>query len=284
MEQIRRGVTLPARTHTSYLHDARERPASFSSDRGRSPGPSPTNDGNTPRKDAGGRLKIASKLAKWSEKLGTAERGLFDDSDFREGQATKWPSVPGEEFRNPVLQKTEVLYKQTLEETERRSRSRAPSFVGSVASGIDNDGDMRIRSVSPGPGHSASRPRRSQTMGYSPTSPIRSSTSPTSASSPGIPERRQTLEVPGGRVPIYHSARHDSFPTPGTLFIAVPEVEPQSPISPISPISPPAILVSEEPDSISNPDVPSGSLSAPRADISPPKESQPELKIAHPHA
>ncbi|KAM7214536.1 hypothetical protein V8F06_010097 [Rhypophila decipiens] len=248
MEEVRKRATLPPSTYSPQAHGTRDRATSFSSERGRSPVPSPTNNDASEREDAGGRLKIASKLARLSEKLGTAEKGLFDDSDFREGEASFYPTVPGEEWRNAALQSTEERYQATrdLEQTERRSRSRAPSFAGSVASGIDDDGTSMSRAVSPSP--SVSRPRRSSTLGYQSSAPRRSVTSP---GSPPIPERSSTLTVPG-QIHHHGSTRQRSSPGSGALFISVPEADfaEQSPISPETP----AIIVSADPETITSTD------------------------------
>lgn len=263
MEQVRKRSTLPPSTYSSHVHNGKERAATSSSERGRSPVRSMSLGGepSSPREDAGGRRRFQSRLVKVGEFLGTAEKGLFDDSGFREGPAgTYYPTVPGEQFKNPTLRETEEKYQHTLEENERRARSRAPSFVGSV----EEDG----RAVSPSP--SVGRPRRSSTMGYQSRS-----TSPTSPTSPphtrGIPGRSASLTVPG---PAYlrPSTRQPSSPTTGALFVTVPEGEP----SEQSPISPPAIVVSADPETMSvidepveSPDTPSPSPTRPPLGDSP---------------
>ncbi|KAM7198719.1 hypothetical protein V8F20_006034 [Naviculisporaceae sp. PSN 640] len=245
MEEIRKRSTLPPSIYSARAHDINERATSFSSERGRSRGPSPTSNEKPQQQNTGGRLKIAGGLEWLSEKFGTAEKGLFDDSDFRTGEASYYPSVPGEQFRNPDLHETEERYQATrdLEETERRSRSRAPSFVGSVASGIDDDGASRSRAVSPSP--SVSRPRRSSTINYHSSGARASMGSPTSPRT--LPERSSTLTVPG-QMPHHGSTRQRSSPSSGALFITVPEADiaEQSPISPVTP----AIVVSEDPETI----------------------------------
>lgn len=243
MEEIRKRSTLPPSTYSTHAHGTKERATSFSSERGRSPPRSPTGDEKPQKQNTGGRLKIAGGLEWLSEKFGTAEKGLFDDSDFRSGKASYYPSVPGEQFRNPDLHETEERYQTTrdLEETERRSRSRAPS----IASGIDDDGTSRSRAVSPSP--SVSRPRRSSTLNYHSSGQRGSTGSPTF---PRVPERSSTLTVPGQMPHCGHTRQRSSLGS-GALFITVPEADitDQSPINPISPVTP-AIVVSADPETI----------------------------------
>lgn len=58
----------------------------------------------------GNRRKVAGAFEWLGEKLGTPAPDAFDDSDFRNGPAANYPTVPAEEQRNRELPATLVLY------------------------------------------------------------------------------------------------------------------------------------------------------------------------------
>lgn len=57
---------------------------------------------------------IARSFMKLGQGFETIARKIFDDSEFRRGQATGYPEVPGEEHRNPGLSDTRSIYSPSL--------------------------------------------------------------------------------------------------------------------------------------------------------------------------
>jgi hypothetical protein len=58
--------------------------------------------------------KSARSAMRVSEWFGSLARKVFDDSDFRKGQATTYPEVPGERQRNPGLGDTISIYSPSV--------------------------------------------------------------------------------------------------------------------------------------------------------------------------
>lgn len=174
--------------------------------------------------DAGNRRKVARALEKIGQKLGTPAPGTFDDSAFKMGDAADFPTVPGEEVRNPELEKIKATYNPPRDSDGnatplRRQRSRAGSFAGSVVSGLgiedwsEADDMHRIASASAAAGARPGKQSLDRPRG-----------------------RRATLEVPKQ---VYHSpvqrknSSFDSSPSPDVL-----ENEETNPISPTIKVSP----------------------------------------------
>lgn len=57
---------------------------------------------------------IARSFMKFGDGFGNIARKIFDDSEFRRGQAIGYPVVPGEEHRNPGLSDTRSIYSPSL--------------------------------------------------------------------------------------------------------------------------------------------------------------------------
>lgn len=91
--------------------------------------------------NSGGRALVANAFVWFGDKIGTPAPGAYDDTGFLRGPAADFPTVPGEEERNPQLSKIKRSYDppRDLEGNAtplHRQRSRAASFNGSVASGL----------------------------------------------------------------------------------------------------------------------------------------------------
>lgn len=97
--------------------------------------------------DIGSRRKVAKTLVKIGNYLGTAAHDQFDNSEFTHGKAQDFPEIPGEEHRNPELSQIRQQYNQTRN-VEIERPSRAPSFVGSMTSGVEGN-STTPRGVSP---------------------------------------------------------------------------------------------------------------------------------------
>jgi hypothetical protein len=143
--------------------------------------------------DLGGRRRIARTLLRLSDSLGSATPNQFDDSSFKRGPALDYPTLPGEEQRNDKLPDIMNRYNPGRDAdgnaTPRmRSRSRAPSFSGSMNSGLGINLDE-----SPSPQtHSPRRP----TFPTERTSGENVLSRTTSGPNGDRPQRRATLEVP----------------------------------------------------------------------------------------
>jgi len=139
--------------------------------------------------DLGGRRRIARTLLRLSDSLGSATPKYLDDS--LRGPALDYPTLPGEEQRNDKLLGIMNRFNPGRDgnATPRmRSHSRAPSFSGSMNSGLGINLDE-----SPSPRtHSPRRPTfpTERTSGENVLS--------RTASGPNgdRPQRRATLEVP----------------------------------------------------------------------------------------
>lgn len=164
--------------------------------------------------DAGSRRKVAGAFEWIGHKLGTPAPDAFDDSAFLTGPAADFPTVPGEEERNPELHKIRASYNPRRDSEGnasplRRQRSRTGSFTGSVMSGLGIAGP------------SDAELHRTDTVATNPpVEPL--------ANRPKI--RRDTLEVPK---PAYHSPgpRKDlsSVSTPDSLVVDGTAHYPSSP-------------------------------------------------------
>lgn len=162
--------------------------------------------------DAGSRRKVAGALEWIGHKLGTPAPDAFDDSAFLTGPAADFPTVPGEEERNPELHKIRASYNPRRDSEGnatplRRQRSRTGSFSGSVVSALGitalSEAELPNTDTAAGPVESlADRPRM----------------------------RRHTLEVPK---PAYHSPvprrALSSASTPDSLAVDETTQHPSSP-------------------------------------------------------
>jgi hypothetical protein len=142
--------------------------------------------------DLGGRRRIARTLLRLSDSLGSATPNQFDDSSFKRGPALDYPTLPGEEQRNDKLPGIMNRYNPGRDAdgnaTPRtRSHSRAPSFSGSMNSGlgINLDGSPSPRTHSP----------RRPTFPTERTSGENVLSRTTSGPNRDRPRRRATLEV-----------------------------------------------------------------------------------------
>ncbi|KAK0671892.1 hypothetical protein QBC41DRAFT_353816 [Cercophora samala] len=106
-----------------------------------------------PHRPDAGRSKIAKGLSAISRILGTADLKSYDDSEFQDFAASKYPTTPGEEFRHPNLRQLEDRYNLTRPEDEERGRrrSRANSFTGSVTGFARPSPPSSARALSPNP-------------------------------------------------------------------------------------------------------------------------------------
>lgn len=136
-----------------------------------------------------GRRNVAKAFNAIGRKLGTAPPNLFDDSEFKSGNAGDFPEIPGELNRNPTLPQIREQYNLPRDSDGHvtpalRGRSRSRSFNGSVASDIGMErSPSGCRVPSPQPNIRASLDIQNQ---------------PSSPGSPGsrLAVRRDTLEVP----------------------------------------------------------------------------------------
>jgi hypothetical protein len=149
--------------------------------------------------DVGGRRKVAKTLSTVGNALlGTAPHDWYDDSEFKQGTASNFPEIPGEEHRNPTLNQIREQYNPRRDidghVTPAPSHSRAPSFNGSVVSGLGIEARGSFDLPSPEVGTSnAQRSLRRDTLERV--------------------QRRDTLEVPGQQ---HHSPTQSSSAPFGT--------------------------------------------------------------------
>lgn len=139
------------------------------------------NNENNGRRHGGSRRRVARAFIAVGNSLGTKVDGSFDVSKFRDGPALDFPEIPGEAVRNRDLAQIRKVYSLRQEANGTpalRSRSRASSFIGSVASGQGIEGLGISRQASPRPDLRISR-----------------SPSPLPPSSPGFRQRASTLPV-----------------------------------------------------------------------------------------
>lgn len=105
---------------------------------------------------AGKRPEVERILSNIAHKFGTAAPDRHDDNGFKHGEATGFPEIPGEEYRNHHLIRIKKQWGQSGPEddeslTPRGRRSRANSFVGSVsgAAGVSRPASLASRAQSP---------------------------------------------------------------------------------------------------------------------------------------
>jgi hypothetical protein len=112
-----------------------------------------------------GRLRVRKWFTKAGNKLGNAAHQKLDVSDYNDQKAHRFPAVPGENLRNPALERVSMQYTELRRQNSRAGSNYAPSIVST--SGIE--------AASPPPAHEPPFPE----------------------SSPALrPARRDTLEVP----------------------------------------------------------------------------------------
>ena len=187
--------------------------------------------------DVGGRHRVAKALFAVGDYFSTAAPDRFDDSDFKHGKAVDFPEIPGEEQRNRSLRQIREQYNHgrdsdtNMTPVLNRSRSRATSFNGSVASGLGIEGAWAISSTtSPEFSTSAQPPADDRNSAEPQNPPPQPSTG-----SIGLIQRRDTLEVP---LPIHSSpTRNNSHSISIPTFVNMPASE-----------SSPAIVVSSDID------------------------------------
>ncbi|OBT87932.1 hypothetical protein VE02_04564 [Pseudogymnoascus sp. 03VT05] len=135
--------------------------------------------------DVGNRRNVAKILEKFSDITHpSAERFNYDE--FKHGKAAGWPTLPGEEERNPKLNQTRRQFNESRDvdgSVAPMRPSRAASFTGSATS---------IRHPSPSPSHS---PRDASFQFERTSSELHSISTPPGALMRGR-QRRDTLEVP----------------------------------------------------------------------------------------
>lgn len=135
--------------------------------------------------DVGNRRSVAKILERFSDITHpSAERFNYDA--FKHGIAAGWPTLPGEEERNPKLNQTRKQFNESRDvdgSVAPMRPSRAASFTGSANS---------IRHPSPSPSHS---PRDASFTFERTSSELHSISTPPGAFTRGRP-RRDTLEVP----------------------------------------------------------------------------------------
>lgn len=158
--------------------------------------------------DSGSRRKVAKMFIAVGNSLGAAAHDWFDDSEFKRGRAVDFPEIPGEINRNRDLAQIRELYNPRRDADGNATplpRSRASSFVGSVASGRGVEGLSRAasprpsRSPSPLPVTAAGQRQRASTM------PVGRVSFELQAVDPNRGRRRarrDTLEVP---TPMHHN-------------------------------------------------------------------------------
>jgi len=154
--------------------------------------------------DRGRRRKVAEMLTTVANYLGTAGQGQFDDSEFRDGEASDYPQIPGEEQRNNRLLQIMEQYNPSRDENGNRTPmsrsqlSRAGSIVG--AEGRIFESITPASPVSPSSPRSVSPRPTYQTALHENGTPLQQRDS--ASEIPAHPldgterVRRDTLEVP----------------------------------------------------------------------------------------
>ncbi|KAK5125444.1 hypothetical protein LTR85_000553 [Meristemomyces frigidus] len=152
--------------------------------------------GNSPVKRRAGVIRpLARLLLSLSNYIGNPAHKRFDDSEFKRGEATGYPQIPGERGRNPSLVRIETQWTdrrgsdRSVTPAARSQRSRACSCNGSVASKIAAE----HREGSPQRPEGAS-PRRRDTLEL--PSPVR----PSRPQDISILERTDTVTSAGSLV------------------------------------------------------------------------------------
>ncbi|PSR84072.1 hypothetical protein BD289DRAFT_461078 [Coniella lustricola] len=174
--------------------------------------------------DSGNRRKVARTFKWFGDVLGTPAPETYDDSDFQDGLAADFPTIPGEETRNPALAEIMKAYNPrrdmdghvTPNNIPRPSRSRAGSCNGSIVSGLGIEGVSEAASVDSEAVAGPSRPPEQM-----------------------LKKRRSTLDVPK---PVYFGSRLHrqsslSSDTAADMTVDADET-PQGPTSPTITVSP----------------------------------------------
>lgn len=131
---------------------------------------------------------------KFANSLGTVSQRRFDDYDFRHGEATRFPEIPGELQRNVRLRQIREQWghqagdeEDTSAGARGRSRTRAATFSASRAQSIGPP--TPTTAVAPeAPAAAASQPPPSQAAGLSVLG-LPTTSSPESTSEPVFPVR-----------------------------------------------------------------------------------------------
>lgn len=186
--------------------------------------------------DGGSRRKVAGALVYIGQKLGTPAPDAFDDSAFLMGPAADFPTVPGEEERNPDLPQIQLSYNRPRDAdghltpipggSRGRARSRAGSFNGSVVStvgggmgpgaGGTSAAGLGIEGHAPDAdgGSVAATARRRDTVDGTGSGTAGGSSSgsrrPEEAMMVSGNRRRHTLEVPKSVYQYHHAGGHNS--------------------------------------------------------------------------
>ncbi|KAJ4295637.1 hypothetical protein N0V90_007650 [Kalmusia sp. IMI 367209] len=151
--------------------------------------------------DPGGRRRVAEKLQKAADRLGSAAHNKFDANAYNNSKAREFPEIPGEEQRNPDLDEYKRQFSRRRDVVLREESSRAvsPSTSTFTFPEMDN-GPYSSPHGSPiltlGEGQFSESPERMPTRRSTLEVP-----SPTHTSFPDLergraPARRTTLEVP----------------------------------------------------------------------------------------
>jgi hypothetical protein len=112
-----------------------------------------------------GRRRVRKWFTKAGIKLGNAAHQKLDVSDYNDQKAHRFPAVPGEDLRNPALERVSMQYTELRRQNSKAGSNYTPSIVS--------------------------------TFGIEATSPPLSHGSPLLETSPALrPARRDTLEVP----------------------------------------------------------------------------------------
>lgn len=188
--------------------------------------------------DGGSRRKVAGALVYIGQKLGTPAPDAFDDSAFLMGPAADFPTVPGEEERNPDLPQIQLSYNRPRDAdghltpvpggSRGRARSRAGSFNGSFVStvgggmspgaGGTSGAGLGIEGHAPegNGGGVATTARRRDTVDGTGSGTAGAGDSSSSSRRPEEPtmvngsRRRHTLEVPKSVYQYQHVSGHSS--------------------------------------------------------------------------
>lgn len=228
MEQV--GIDLPATSsHSVATSGAPPRSPSNGGEEENTNEIRPTISGYSTRRvyqskwttDTANRRKVAKALNTIGGFFTTTDPDRFDDSEFKHGKALDFPELPGEEHRNPALYQIRVQYNHGRDLSGNVTPSRAGSFIGSVASGLEDEGS----SITPRP----ASPRSSLSPPGTPLKPQISTLSaerflldlqnPPSSQCVGstgvsLRQRRDTLEVPA---PTHHSSSRNNSAGPSTM-------------------------------------------------------------------
>ncbi|KAL0253457.1 hypothetical protein SLS55_010436 [Diplodia seriata] len=81
----------------------------------------------------GHRRKVTRALMSLGNYFGTVDYSTFDDSEFRRGDASEYPQVPGEENRNPALPRIKLQYSSHQDGGGGSSVAPTPSRAASIS-------------------------------------------------------------------------------------------------------------------------------------------------------